>query len=133
MDKSLYFSGRDYNFGKKTYRMAGVQGTLCSRDTVHVAWDKCPSALRFDLSGKEGYPTLAMIFCVSHTTQTMNVHRHKRVAGTRYDEWEGGFKGATNDKTIVRTDKMINAIATSDLFKSFPFKVYINENFETME
>ncbi len=63
----------------------------------------------------------------------MNVHGHKRVAGTRYDEWECGFKGATNDKTIVRSDKMINAIATNDPFKNFPFKVYINENFETME
>ena len=71
--------------------------------------------------------------CVAHTTQIRNVHWHKRVAGTRYDEWEGGFKGAAIDTTILRTDKMINAIVTSGLSNDFPFKVYINENFETME
>ncbi len=63
----------------------------------------------------------------------MNVHGHKRVAGTCYDQWEGGFKGATNDKTIVRSGKMINAIVINDLFMKLPFKVYINENFEIME
>ena len=63
---------------EKPYRMAGVPGTVCSQDAVHVAWDRCPYALRADHTGKEGHPILAWIFCVEPSFELL---RRRRLVG----------------------------------------------------
>lgn len=88
---------------------------------------------RSDHTGKEHYPTLAWNVCVAHTTKILNVHGHKRVLGAPRKEWVGAFKGATNDKTMVRTDPMILSIATKDIYMDFAYKVYLNADYDTID
>jgi len=118
---------------EKPYRLAGVPGTVCSQDAVHVAWDRCPSSLRADHTGKENYPTLAWNFCVAHTTKILSIHGHKHLPGAPHTDWEGDFKGATNDKTIVRTDILVHAIGTGDIYVNFRYNVYTSDDYDTME
>jgi hypothetical protein len=43
----------------ETYRKLGFPGCVGSIDCTHVKWRQCPKSLRFECSGKEGYPTLS--------------------------------------------------------------------------
>jgi hypothetical protein len=76
---------------EKPFRMMGVPGDVCSQDGVHVPWNRCPSTLKPDYTGKEGYQTLAWNCCVAHTTKILSVHGHRR--GDDEDLWIGAFKG----------------------------------------
>jgi hypothetical protein len=43
------------------------------------------------------------------------------------------FKGATNDKTIARTDRLGHAIGTDDIYVNFRYNVYTSDDYDTME
>ena len=103
---------------EKPFRKLGVPGAICSQDGVHVAWNRCPSTLKPDYVGKEGYPTLAWNCCVAHTTRNLSVHGHRRV---EVGNWLGPFKGTTNDKTMVRTEPFITAIGEEAIFEDFGY------------
>jgi hypothetical protein len=113
----------------KPFQMLGIPGAICSQDGVHVPWNRCPSALRADYTGKEGYPTLVWNCCLAHTTRILCVHGHRR---TDTQPWIGAFKGACNDKTVVRTDPFISAIGSNDIFVDFNHSVIVNDQFDTM-
>ena len=67
---------------EKPIRMAGLLDAVCSQDAVHACWDRCPSALGVDRTGKENYSiTHAWNVCVEHTFRILSVHGHKRDVG----------------------------------------------------
>ena len=107
---------------EKPFRKLGVPGAICSQDGVHIAWNRCPSALKPDYVGKEGYPTLAWNCCVAHTTRILSIHGHRRL---EVGKWLGPFKGTTNDKTMVRTDPLITAIGEEDIFVDYRYLVFL--------
>lgn len=105
---------------EKPFRLCGLPGCVTSMDGVHVCWDRCPSSLRPDHTGKEGYPTLAWNVNVSHNGKIQNCHGHRRVQGAPL---ELGFRGAINDKTMSRSDRMVTALGTNPLFKNFEYEL----------
>ena len=77
----------------KPFSMCGLSVAVCNRDGVHIATYRAKSKQRYLMTGKEGYPTWAYDYTVSHSMQFLEVH--------------GPFRGATNDKTMVRDKKYI--------------------------
>ena len=47
----------------KVFELMGLPGCIGSTDCVHLKWDRCPVGLAQLCSGKEGYPTLAYLYC----------------------------------------------------------------------
>ena len=119
------------------YQQCGLPGCAFSQDGVHVAWDRCPSSLRSEHSGKENYPTIVWNVNVSHTTHIYNIHGHYRdsalstLAPHNYKTWRGGFKGAINDKSMVQDDPLVAAVGKDTLYTEFEYEVYINEEGDT--
>jgi len=53
------------------YWRLGLPGCAGSMDCVHTAWDMCPTPIKIDCTGKEGYPTLVFQVIVSHTRKIL--------------------------------------------------------------
>jgi hypothetical protein len=71
-------------------------------DGVHFAWERAPYQLRWQYIGKEGYPTIVVNL---HCTATGWIKYATTI-----------FAGATNDKTIVRSDDLVSKMKTDPLF-----------------
>lgn len=85
-------------------------GAVGSTDVTHFAWGTCPYNQARFYTGKEGYPTVANQVIVDHT--------ERAVAETR------GFKGSTNDKTIIRFDSVMTRIRTDPIYSERECKLY---------
>ena len=61
---------------------------------------------------------------MDHTTKIRNVHGYMRKAPA---QWKGAFKGAINDKTMVRTDPLVSAVGEEPMYVEMEFYVYIDD------
>ena len=93
----------------KPFAECGLQGAMCSRDGVHLATDRAKSQHRPLMTGKEGYPTWCFDCSVGHNRQFLDVH--------------GPFRGATNDKTMVRTSELVQRLSTDPLLSEHKYTV----------
>ena len=84
------------------YRNNLVPGAIGSIDCVHVGWDMCPTGIRSDCEGNEGYPTLAFEVVVSHTRKILAC--------------SDAFYGTWNDRTISKIDPAIKALREDDYY-----------------
>ena len=89
---------------EKLFRQMGLPGFITCMDGVHFAWERGAYKIRFQYIGKEGFPTIVI-----------NVH----CTATGRIVYAGPiFPGAHNDKTIVRSDKLVQRMQTDPLFKN---------------
>ena len=91
------------------YTEAGFPGCIGSMDVVHVAWDRFPAALFHLHKGRYSFPTLAFECTVANDRSFL------ACTDARH--------GAHNDKTIVRTDKFVNALR-SGAFADVEYDLY---------
>ena len=87
---------------EKLFRQMGLPGFITCMDGVHFAWERAPYQLRWQYIGKEGYPTIVVNL---HCTATGWIKYATTI-----------FAGATNDKTIVRSDDLVSKMKTDPLF-----------------
>jgi hypothetical protein len=87
---------------EKLFRRMGLPGFITCMDGVHFAWDRAPYQTRWQYIGKEGYPTIVVNL---HCTATGWIKYATTI-----------FAGATNDKTIVRSDDLVSKMQTEPLF-----------------
>lgn len=87
---------------EKLFRQMGLPGFITCMDGVHFAWEGAPFQYRWRYIGKEGYPTIVVNL---HCTATGCIKYATTI-----------FAGATNDKTIVRSDELVNKMRTDPLF-----------------
>ena len=87
---------------EKLFRQMGLPGFITCMDGVHFAWERAPYQVRWQYIGKEGYPTVVVNL---HCTATGWIKYAITI-----------FAGATNDKTIVRSDKLVSKMRADPLF-----------------
>ena len=87
---------------EKLFRQMGLPGFITCMDGVHFAWERAPYQIRWQYIGKEGYPSIVVNL---HCTATGWIKYATTV-----------FAGATNDKTIVRSDELVRKMRTDPLF-----------------
>jgi hypothetical protein len=92
------------------YRKLGFPGCFGSMDVTHVRWHRCPSVLKHDHQGKEGYPSLAFQVVVNHSRLISHI--------------SPAFMGAYNDLTISRNDKVSADIMSGQILSDTPFALF---------
>ena len=100
----------DVENAEKIFRQLGMPGICTSMDAVHVAWDRAPYTLKWMYVGKEGYATLAWNCHVINTTEFAYV--------------APAHPGAANDKTLVRYDKLVQALQTNPIFTDREWRIH---------
>ena len=91
------------------YDSMGLSGCIGSMDGVHIMWDKCPVSMTNLCKGKEKIPTLVYNAAVSHTGRVQ--------ACTK------SFRGARNDKTIVRYNKHIMDLKNGVTYENIEYEL----------
>ena len=92
------------------FSMCGLPGCISSMDVVHVRYDRCPHDQRYFHTGRQHYSSLGFQFHASHNRRIYYVGQN--------------FPGARNDKTVVRSDGMLERLASDPLYKDFEYTVY---------
>lgn len=100
----------DVRLHEMQYDLLGFPGCFGSVDCVHIRWDMAAAKLTHSYAGKEHFKTLAYEVVVDHKRQILSTTH--------------GFRGALNDKTIIRYDGFIREIRTNALFTSYSFVVH---------
>lgn len=92
------------------YARLGFPGAIGSVDCTHVRWLRCPALFQNTYSGKEKKATVAYEVTVNHSGRCLNV--------------SVGHPGSRNDKTIVKTDKLVMDLRDRKILQDVEFKLF---------
>ena len=82
-------------------------------DTVSIEpvyWGRCPAFFSNTYSGKEKKPTIAYEVTVNHSCRVLYI--------------SAGHPGSRNDKTIVRTDKLVMELKDKQILQDVEYKLF---------
>ena len=92
---------------ESAYVALGIPGACGSMDVVHIALGRCPYGLQNVCTGKEGYPTLGYNIICDHQGRALAVMP--------------GAYGTINDKTMVKSDEVVEKVKTEPLFTEYMY------------
>ena len=92
------------------YGRLGFPGAIGSVDCTHVYWGRCPALFSNTYSGKEKKPTVAYEVTVNHSGRVLYIST--------------GHPGSRNDKTIVKTDKLVMDLKDKKILQDVEFKLF---------
>jgi hypothetical protein len=78
-------------------------------DVTHVAWHRCPVEEKHLNTGKEGFPTRAFEVVVDHTRRILYC--------------SVGYRGAMNDKSIVKYNDFVCALRDNNIYQDKTFRL----------
>lgn len=81
------------------FHRAGFTGAIGFTDVIRIKWDGCPHTEQRGFVGKEGHATIAYEATVDRSGRCCHVTR--------------GFRGAQNDKTMIRFDRGVQRVRES--------------------
>jgi Plant transposon protein len=92
------------------YARLGFPGAIGSVDCTHVYWVRCPAYFQNAYCGKEKKATVAYEVTVNHSGRCLYIST--------------GHPGSRNDKTIVKTDKLVMDLREKKILQDVEFKLY---------
>jgi hypothetical protein len=92
------------------YARLGFPGAIGSVDCTHVYWGRCPAYFQNAYCGKEKKATVAYEVTVNHSGRCLYIST--------------GHPGSRNDKTIVKTDKLVMDLREKKILQDVEFKLY---------
>ena len=121
------------------YRKVGFPGCIGSTDCVHIAWDQVSTQLKVECTGKEGFATLTYSVTCNRIgnlslkftfISSINLLLHFNIyfmlgfiMGV-----SGSFFGSVNDKTIVKFEKEIDKVRSSELYTNYEYDIYTSNS-----
>lgn len=92
------------------YARLGFPGAIGSVDCTHVRWFRCPALFQNSYSGKEKKATVAYEVTVNRSGRCLHI--------------SAGHPGSRNDKTIVRTDKLVMDLKDNKILQDVEYKLF---------
>ena len=92
------------------YARLGFPGAIGSVDCTHVRWFRCPALFQNTYSGKEKKATIAYEVTVNHSGRCLHI--------------SDGHPGSRNDRTIVKTDKLVMDLKNSKILQDVEYKLF---------
>ena len=92
------------------YSRLGFPGAVGSVDCTHVYWGRCPAQFSNTFSGKEKKPTVAYEVTVNHSCRVLYI--------------SAGHPGSRNDKTIVKTDKLVMDLKDKKILQDVEYNLF---------
>ena len=92
------------------YGRLGFPGAIGSVDCTHVLWGRCPSMYQNTYTGKEKKATVAYEVTVNHSGRALYI--------------SAGHPGSRNDKTIVKTDKLVMDLKGKKILQDVEYKLF---------
>jgi hypothetical protein len=92
------------------YGRLGFPGAIGSVDCTHILWGRCPALFQNTYTGKEKKATVAYEVTVNHSGKVLYI--------------SAGHPGSRNDKTIVKTDKLVMNLKDKVILQDVEFKLF---------
>ena len=92
------------------YNRLGFPGAVGSVDCTHVLWGRCPAQFQNTYTGKAKKATVAYEVTVNHSGKCLHI--------------SAGHPGSRNDKTIVKTDKLVMDLKDKKILQDVKFELF---------
>ena len=92
------------------YARLGFPGAIGSVDCTHVRWFRCPALFQNTYSGKDKKATIAYEVTVNHSGRCLHI--------------SAGHPGSRNDKTIVKTDKLVMDLKNNKILQDVEYLLF---------
>lgn len=92
------------------YAKLGFPGAIGSVDCTHIYWGRCPAFFQNAYSGKEKKATIAYEVTVNHSGRCLHI--------------SPGHPGSRNDKTIVKTDKLVMDLKDKKILQDVEYLIF---------
>ena len=111
-DRWIYYpvTAADAADNLAVYARLGFPGAIGSVDCTHVRWFRCPALFQNSYSGKDKKATIAYEVTVNHSGRCLHI--------------SCGHPGARNDKTIVKTDKLVMDLKDNKILQDVEYKLF---------
>ena len=92
------------------YSLCYNTGAIGSVDCTHTYWGRCPALFSNTYSGKENKPIVSYEVTVNYSGRVLYIST--------------GHPGSRNDKTIVKTDKLVMDLKEKKILQDVEFKLF---------
>ena len=100
------------------YGRLGFPKAIGSVDCTHVYWGRCPALFQGTFSGKEKKLIVAYKVTVNHSCRVLYI--------------SAGHPGSRNDKTIVKTDKLVMDLKEKKILQDVEYNLFKGKHIITM-